>query len=183
MPHSLIRDGFLASDDPSLIDAGVVHGFLREAYWCQGIPRSLVERAINNSLCFGVYTTAPQTAQVGFARVITDRATFAYLADVFILPQFRARGLSKLLMSAVSSHPDLQGLRRWMLLTRDAHGLYEQFGFSPPAAPDRVMERYTPGLYARADTPTAKSRIPGPPTDTARPIHTVVQPVSRSPVQ
>ena len=132
--------------DPARLDLAVVHGFLAASYWARGIPLAVVERSIRHSLCFGLYEGP---AQIGFARVITVRATFAYLADVFVLDSHRGRGLSKVLMDAVVAHPELQGLRRWILLTRDAHTLYEKIGFTALAAPDRWMERWTPDLYAR----------------------------------
>lgn len=136
------------SDDPSRLDIEVVHRYLStEAYWSPGIPRAVVERAMDNSLCFGVY--APDGTQVGFGRAISDYATFAYVADVFILPEHRGRGLSKRLMEAMLGHPDLQGLRRWLLATRDAHGLYEQFGFTLPNVANRFMERTDPDVYKR----------------------------------
>jgi len=118
-----------------------------DAYWSPGIPREVVAQAMRNSVCFGAYAGQ---AQVGFARVVTDRTTFAYLADVFVLPEHRGRGLSKRLMQAVRSHPHLQGLRRWLLVTRDAHGLYRQFGFTPIAAPERHMEILDPEIYLRS---------------------------------
>ncbi len=127
------------SDDPGRLDFDVIHRYLsEESYWAQGIPRKLVERSAAHSLCFGVYA---ETAQVGFARVISDQATFAYLADVFILPAHRGLGLSKRLMAAITAHPDLQELRRWMLATADAHELYRQHGFAALAKPERFMER------------------------------------------
>ena len=119
----------------------VVHGYLTRSYWAGGIPLATVQRSLEHALCFGVFRGSEQ---VGFARVISDRATFAYLADVFILEGHRGRGLSKRLMTAILRHPDLQGLRRWMLGTRDAHGLYEQFGFTRLANPARFMERHDP---------------------------------------
>ena len=140
------RGAFRVSDDPALLDLGVVHGFLRESYWATGIPREVVERSVRGSLCFGVYEAS---SQIGFARCVTDRATYAYLADVFVLPSHRGRGLSKWLMECILSHPDLQGLRRWGLVTADAHGLYAQFGFGPPARPERHMEKLDPEVYAR----------------------------------
>jgi GNAT superfamily N-acetyltransferase len=140
-------DGCLISTDPAKLDLDVIHGFLREAYWCEDIPRSTLERAIRHSLCFGIYA---DNHQVGFARVITDRATFAYIADVFVLDSHRGRGFSKLLMGAIKSHPDLRGLRRWSLTTRDAHGLYSQFGFTSPTFPDRHMEILTLEIYKQA---------------------------------
>ncbi len=136
------------STDPARLDLDVVHRYLsEEAYWSPGVPRATVERAVENSLCFGVY--APDFSQVGFARLVTDRATFAYLADVFVLAEHRGRGLSKRLMEAIIAHPELQGLRRWLLMTRDAHSLYAQFGFTPLANPPRVMERHDPDVYTR----------------------------------
>ena len=123
--------------DPSRLDLDVIHGYLARAYWSPGIPRSVVERAIGGSFCFGAFA---EGRQIGFARVITDRATFAYVADVFVLEEFRGRGVASRLMEAIRSPPDLQRLRRWVLLTKDAHGLYEKFGFRAPANPDRYME-------------------------------------------
>lgn len=141
-PHELRQGEFAVSDDPARLDLGVVHGYLTRSYWAAGIPRERVERSIAHSLPFGLYETDPAgERQVGFARVVTDRATFAYLADVFVLEEYRGRGLANLLMEAVLSHPDLQGLRRWSLATRDAHGLYRRFGFTPLSAPERWMER------------------------------------------
>ena len=137
------------SSDPLRLDLDVIHRFLSEdAYWSPGVPRATVERAIKNSFCFGVYLA--DGGQVAFARLVTDRATFAYLADVFVLPQHRRRGLSKRLMEAILAHPELQGLRRWLLATRDAHGLYAQFGFAPLANPSRLMERHDPDVYLKA---------------------------------
>jgi GNAT superfamily N-acetyltransferase len=132
--------------DPSKIDRDLVHGFLAESYWSKGIPREVFERSIANAICFCLYDGA---AQVGFARVVTDRATFAYLADVFVLASHRGRGLSKLIMETIVAHPDLQGLRRWVLATRDAHGLYARYGFAQLAQPDRFMERWDPQVYQR----------------------------------
>lgn len=138
------RDGCLISTDPARLDLDVIHGFLSRAYWSEGIPRALVERAVKNSLCFGAYV---QERLVGFARVISDYATYAYVADVFVLEPYRGRGLSKRLMEAILAHPDLQGLRRWGLVTHDAHGLYRQFGFTPITHPERHMEILRTGLY------------------------------------
>lgn len=133
------------STDPADIDFDVVHGFLStQAYWCPGIPREVVERAAANSLCFSALSDG---RQVGFARVVGDRATFAYLADVFVLPDHRGRGISKALMAAVDAHPELQKLRRFMLATSDAHALYAQHGFVPLSRPERFMERYKPDAY------------------------------------
>jgi GNAT superfamily N-acetyltransferase len=130
------------STDPGRIDRDLVHRFLsRESYWARGIPRDVVDRCIDNSLCFGVYRGSEQ---VGFARVVTDRAAIAYLGDVFIVAGHRRRGLGKRLVEVVMRHPDLQGLRRFMLGTEDAHSLYARFGFRPLAHPDRMMEIASP---------------------------------------
>lgn len=134
------------STDPARIDLALVHQFLTDSYWARGVPLEVVRRSIQHSLCFGIYEGS---RQVGFARAITDRATFAYLADVFVLEAHRGRGLSKWLMRCIKSHPDLQGLRRWSLITRDAHGLYQQFGFTALAAPDCWMEIHDPQIYFR----------------------------------
>jgi len=135
------------SADAERLDLEIIHRYLsEESYWAPGISREIVARSIANSLCFGVYDGA---TQVGFARLITDCATYAYLADVFILEAHRGKGLSKRLMEAIIAHPEVQGLRRWSLITRDAHTLYEQFGFKPLAAPHRYMERHAPNAYAK----------------------------------
>jgi N-acetylglutamate synthase-like GNAT family acetyltransferase len=144
MQTELLAD-YEISTDPDCLDIEVIHRFLAEdSYWSRGIPRSIVVRAIANSLCFGVYHRA---AQVGFARIVTDRSTFALLADVFILEPHRGKGLSKWLMRCVVEHQDLQGLRRLLLLTSDAHGLYSQFGFEPLGNPSRFMEVLRPDVY------------------------------------
>ena len=143
----MAADAYEFSADNSRLDLDVIHAFLRGAYWSPGIPREVVERAIAGSLCFGVYGREPGVGQVGFARVVTDRATFAYLADVFVLEAHRGRGLSKQLVAFILEHPGLQGLRRFMLVTRDAHGVYERFGFQPAAHPGRVMERLAASPY------------------------------------
>jgi GNAT superfamily N-acetyltransferase len=135
------------STDRSRLDIGVVHGFLTTSYWAECIPREIVERSIAHSLCFGAYGAS---GQVGFARVISDYATYAYIADVFVLESARGHGIGKLLMRAIMSHPDLQGLRRWSLLTRDAHGLYRQSGFTEPRHPGRYMELSNPDIYQKA---------------------------------
>ena len=130
---------YIISTDRSLLDIRLIHQFLsQESYWAQNIPLDVVQRSIENSLCFGVYC---HDQQVGFARVITDQATFAYLADVFVLTEHRGKGLSKHLMETISNWPTLQGLRRWMLATRDAHALYNQFGFAALDQPDLIMQR------------------------------------------
>lgn len=140
-----IKQGnFFISTDVSRLDLGVIHSFLTQSYWANGIPLDIVKKSIENSLCFGVYN---QGRQVGFARVITDYATFAYLADVFVLPSERGQGLSKWLMQTIKEHPKLQGLRRWMLATRDAHGLYEKYGFERVIDPDKLMVISKPNIY------------------------------------
>ena len=135
------------TSDKSRFDVDAIHAFLSQTYWATGIPRATVERAIENSVCFGVLY---EGAQVGFARMITDKATFAYLSDVYVLDAHRGKGLARLIMNAVQRHPDLQGLRRMLLATRDAHGLYEKYGFKPLAAPERVMEVLVPDVYRMA---------------------------------
>jgi GNAT superfamily N-acetyltransferase len=130
--------------DTTRFDVEAIHRFLTQSYWCPGIPRAVIERAIANSLCFGLLL---EGKQIGFARVITDKATFAYLADVYVLPDHRGRGLSLRLMERIIRHPDLQGLRRMLLATRDAHSLYKKFGFTALAAPERIMEVHNPEVY------------------------------------
>ncbi len=141
------KENFLISTDPSRLDVDAIHAFLTNAYWCEGIPRETVARSIGHSLCFGVYDG---TQQVGLTRVISDYATYAYITDVYILESHRGRGLSKWLMECIMAHPDLQGLRRWSLVTRDAHGLYRQFGFTELKAPERYMEITQPGIYKKS---------------------------------
>ena len=138
---------FLISTDRAKLDLDVIHKFLARSYWAAGVPRATVVRSIENSLCFGVYDGAEQ---VGFARIISDFATFAYIADVFILEPYRDRGLGKELMASIMAHPDLQGLRRWSLATRDAHGLYAQYGFTALENPSRMMEIVNPDVYSRS---------------------------------
>lgn len=142
------RHGFVVSTDPARLDLNVIHGFLTSSYWARGISRELVARSVEHSLCFGIYDGTG--AQVGFARVISDFATFAYIADVFVLESHRGQGLSKSLMRCIMEHPRLQGLRRWSLSTLDAHGLYSQFGFTPPKFPDRYMEILRTKMYEQA---------------------------------
>jgi len=131
------REEYRVSDDPASLDLDLIHAFLREAYWSRGIPRTVMERAVRHSLCLGLYRGAEQ---IGFARVVTDRATTAYLLDVFVLEPYRGRGLGKWLIGCVMGHPELQGLRRWMLASRDAGDLYSSFGFRPLAHPERFLE-------------------------------------------
>ncbi len=144
MPYEWKQGDTLISDDAARLDISVIHGFLVASYWSEGIPFELLRRGIENSLPFGVYDGGKQ---IGFARVISDFATFAYLADVFILESHRGHGLSKRLMEVIRAHPKLQGLRRWHLVTRDAHGLYRQYGFSELAKPAVHMEIWRPDVY------------------------------------
>jgi len=141
-------DAYEITTDPARMDVEAIHAFLSTTYWSPGIPRQLVQRAIDNSLCFGVLL---EGRQVAFARLVTDRASFAYLADVYVLEEHRGRGLSRRMLEAIKAHPELQGLRRMLLATRDAHGLYAKFGFKPLAAPDRMMEIHVPLAYRTAD--------------------------------
>lgn len=139
------KDDFTISTDSSKLDLNVIHKFLSEqSYWCQNIPFEKVRTAAENSLNFGVYF---KSQQVGYARIVSDLSTVAYLGDVFILPEFRGKGLSKWLMQSIMTHPNLQGLRRWILLTRDAHDLYKQFGWQEIASPDRWMEIHNKDVY------------------------------------
>ena len=145
--HETGEDGLVFSTDRARLDIGLIHDFLsRESYWVPGIRRDLVELGIANSLCFGVYEDA---RQLGFARVVTDGAGFAYLCDVFVVDAARGRALGKRLMAFVMEHPQLQCVRRFMLATRDAHGLYARHGFAPLANPDVFMERYDPEALSR----------------------------------
>jgi GNAT superfamily N-acetyltransferase len=132
-------DGFEVSTDPARVDVDVVHGFLAEAYWSAGVPREVVARSIAGSLPFGLY--GPSGEQAGFGRVVTDRAVFAYVGDVFVLEPWRGRGLGRWLMECVMAHPELAALRRWFLATDDAHGLYTPYGFAPPARPETLLFR------------------------------------------
>ena len=141
-----LRD-FTVSDDTARVDVDVVWNYLKRSYWAEGIPRDVVERAIANSLNFGMYRGGEQ---IGFARVITDYATFAYIADVFVVEAFRSQKLAVWLMECVAAHPRLQGFRNTMLGTRDAHALYEKTGFAPLAIPERWMQRLDPDVYRRA---------------------------------
>ena len=141
------RGEYVVSTDPAKLDLDVIHGFLTNCYWAKGIPRETVERSIEHSLCFGIYHGSE--VQVGFARVVTDHATFAYLADVFVLPAERGQGLGRWLVESILAHPGLQDLRRWLLGTRNAHGLYRRCGFSEPAPPFAFLERHEPEIYSR----------------------------------
>ena len=144
MPLHATSNEYDISADKQRLDVATIHEYLTQSYWSQGVPRAIVERAIEGSLCFGVFL---QGKQVGFARVVTDKATFAYLADVFILEPHRGKGLSKRLMQFIFAHPDLQGLRRFMLATNDAHGLYKQFGFTELSNPAHFMELHRQHVY------------------------------------
>jgi GNAT superfamily N-acetyltransferase len=141
------RDNFLISTNREKLDRTVIHRFLESSYWASGIPRKIVDRCIENSLCFGLYDG---DSQIGFARVISDLSTFAYLADVFVLEAARGRKLGIWLIETIMAHPQLQGLRRWMLATADAHGLYRKFGFRQLSRPERIMEIVDPDVYTRS---------------------------------
>lgn len=151
MVHARCDGEILVTTDPARLDLDTIHGFLAGSYWATGVPREVVERSIRNSICFGAFEG---DRQVGFARVISDRATYAYVADVFVLDRHRGRGIGKRIMACIISHPELQNLRLWTLFTRDAHGLYRQHGFREARYPDRLMER-------RSERPYGLS-VPGP---------------------
>lgn len=140
------KDDFAINDDKSKVNIDYVHRFLTRCYWAEGIPRDVVQRSVNGSLCFSVFY---KKGQIGFARVITDEATFAYLCDVFIDENYRGKGLGKWLMETILVYPTLQGLRRFMLATRDAHGLYQQYGFAPLTFADRWMQIHHPDAYKK----------------------------------
>ena len=145
--YNVSKDDYLISTDPSLLDVDVIYNYLSgESYWAKNIPRDVVEKSIANSLCFGLYH---HNRQIGFARLITDKATFAYLADVFIISEYRGKGLSKWLTQVIHAHPELQGLRRWVLGTQDAHGLYEQFGWTifDEDVRKRFMQKHNKNAY------------------------------------
>lgn len=136
---------YTISDDPARLDLNAMHGYLQRAYWSEQIPFEVVERAVRGSLCIGAYDAVG--AQIGLARFISDYATFCYVCDVYVLEEHRGRGISKAMMAMAMGHPKLQGLRRWSLVTRDAHGLYRQFGFTPLARAEGYMERAVPHIY------------------------------------
>jgi len=142
--HEATRDDFLVSCDPARLDLEAIHAYLTRSYWAEGIPRELVARSVAGSLCAGLYHRG---AQIGFARVVTDRATFAYLCDVYVLEEYQGQGLGSWLLRHTLDHPELQGLRRLMLVTRSAHGLYRPLGFGPLARPENHMEIVRPGMY------------------------------------
>ena len=141
---TVTKNRYSINDEKEKLDIDFIHSFLTRSYWAEDIPKDVIKRSVDGALCFGVYEGEKQ---VGFARMITDKATFAYLADVFIIEEYRGRGLSKWLMKVIMSHPDLQGLRRMMLATRDAHKLYAQFGFVPLSNVDRWMQIHNPDVY------------------------------------
>ena len=141
-----MTQGYDISLDPARLQLDVIHGFIAGSYWASGMPRETMARAIANSICVGAY---PGGEQVGFARVVTDRATFAYLADVFVLLDHGGKGLAKAMVQALHDHPELQGLRRWMLATNDAHGVYTALGWQPLAQPELFMQRHDPDVYRR----------------------------------
>lgn len=143
-----LEEGFEISTDQLKFDLAYIHGFLSRSYWAQNIPLDIVRRSIEGAVCFGVFEGS---RQVGFARVITDKATFGYIADVFIDENYRGRGLSKWLLSTILAHPELQGFRSWMLGTLDAHGLYEKFGFTRLEEPGRMMRKGNPDVYKKKD--------------------------------
>ncbi len=136
MPYQTQKGAYSISTDKRKLNIPVIHNYLKEAYWCKNIPIEIVKKSIKGSICFGVYH---QKKQVGFARLITDTATFGYLADVFILPEYQGNGLGKFLIKSIMECPDFQGFRSWSLATKDAHGLYAQFGFEPLAEPEKRM--------------------------------------------
>jgi len=139
-----MMDPYQVTTDKSKFNFELIYQFISNSYWAKNIPRQVMKKAIDNSLCFGVFDGL---CQVGFARVVTDGATFGYLADVFVLPSHRGLGLSKLMMEKIIIHPELQGLRRMMLATADAHGLYQQFDFKPLSKPANMMECWDPDIY------------------------------------
>jgi GNAT superfamily N-acetyltransferase len=138
------KDDFTITTDPAKMDIDIIHGYLSRSYWAQGVPRATVQKSIEGSLSFAVLYGS---RQVGFARVITDKATFGYLSDVFILEEYRGKGLSKWLMEIILGHPELQNFRRFLLSTRDAHGLYRQYGFKDLVSPENWMQVYNPEVY------------------------------------
>ena len=141
----LTRGQYWITTDQQKLDLDAIHGYVSRSFWAEGIPKEIVARSMGNSLCFGLFDGS---AQIGFARVVTDRATYAYLCDVYVLEVHRGLGLGKWLLETVMAHPDLQGLRRFQLVTRDAHGLYRPHGFETPANPERQMEIFRHGMYS-----------------------------------
>jgi GNAT superfamily N-acetyltransferase len=154
-PMTVSKGEYHISTDKDKLDIDFIHGFLTGSYWAEGISKEIIEKSIKGSLCFGIFDQGKQAMpagrQVGFARMVTDMTTFAYLADVFIIEAYRGKGLSKWLLEIILSHPDLQGLRRMMLATRDAHGLYSQYGFTPLTNPERWMQIHNSDVYKKRD--------------------------------
>jgi GNAT superfamily N-acetyltransferase len=140
------KENFFVSTDKSKLDIDYIHQFISHSYWASNIPIETLQRSIDGSMCFGLYD---DEKQIGFARVITDKATFGYLADVFVDERYRGKGLGIWMMSVIMSHPDLQGFRNWMLGTRDAHGLYKKFGFTQLDQPERIMRKNNPEVYKK----------------------------------
>jgi GNAT superfamily N-acetyltransferase len=145
--HECLHAGYLISDDSRRLDIDAIQGYLTTSYWAEGIPREVVARCVESSLCFGIYAESGQ--QVGLVRVISDYTTFAYLCDVYVLEPHRGRGLATAAVGFAMAHPRLQNLRRWHLVTRDAHPIYAPFGFEPVAQPERHMEKRNPDVYRR----------------------------------
>lgn len=141
----ILISGYWLSCQKEDMDVHAIHAYIKRSYWAKGIPLATMEKAINHSLCFGIFTE--NNEQVAFARIISDQATFAYMSDVYVLEEHRGKGLSKWMLKAITQHPDLQGLRRMMLATSDAHGLYQQFGFKALNVPANFMELHQPNLY------------------------------------
>jgi GNAT superfamily N-acetyltransferase len=156
MHHERHDGDILVTTDPARLDLATIHEFLSGSYWAKGIPREVVERSIRHSICFGAFDGG---RQVGFARVISDHATFAYVADVFVVDSHRGRGIGNRIMACITSHPELQNLRLWTLFTRDAHGLYRQHGFQEARYPDRLMERRAERPYAPSTAGNFQERM------------------------
>ena len=143
------RDGLVFSDDKSRLEIDRVHAWIASTYWAKGIPRAVLVRAIDGSDCFGIYST---TGQIAFARLVTDRATFAYLCDVYVADEYRGQGIGSWLLKQIDAQPDYQGLRRWMLATRDAHAMYAQHGWAQVTDAAPLMQKHDPGIYIRNST-------------------------------
>jgi len=146
MIHELEKDGIIASDDPARVDIALLHDFLKQSYWAKNIPLSVVEESVRNSLSMGLYA---ESGMIGYARAVTDYATFAYLGDVFVLEDWRGKGLGLWVSQCLVEHPRLRGLRRWMLATLDAHGVYAKLGFKPLDDPSAIMTMHDPEIYKR----------------------------------
>lgn len=146
--YQVRKDSYLISTDKSRLELDVIYNFITKSYWAKGRSQEVIKRTIENSICFGVYENG---RQIGFARVVSDRAIMAYIMDLFILESHRARGLSKWLMECILNHPELREVRRWVLNTRDAHGLYARFGFQPISKPEFAMERVEASVYNWGD--------------------------------